>query len=215
LKLIREEIEDVEFLAEEKNGKKSFYIKGPFLAADCVNRNKRCYESRILDPAVNRYIKENVDTGRALGELSHPEGPQINLDRVSHRIVDLHKEGNYWMGKARILDTPMGRIASSLLNDGVKLGVSSRGMGSLVERNGINYVGEDYYISTCADLVSDPSGPDCFVQGIMEGKEWFYDTEGKLRAADVARHTIESHAFTGTLTEEAYLKVFARYLQSL
>lgn len=214
MKLIREEVEDVEFLVEQNNGKKAFYIVGPFLAADCVNRNKRCYESRILDPAVKRYIKENVDTARALGELSHPDGPQINLDRVSHRITELHKEGNNWIGKARILETPMGRIASALLNDGVKLGVSSRGMGSLQSRNGVNYVGEDFMLATAADLVSDPSGPDCFVNGIMESKEWIWDN-GLLREQEVARSRdrINEAARCGRLNEQTLIE-FERLLLS-
>jgi hypothetical protein len=214
MKLIVEEIDDVEFIVEEKNGKKSHYIQGPFLAGDVVNRNKRCYESRILDPAVQRYMADYLHKGRALGELSHPSGPQINLDRVSHKIVEMRKEGSNWMGKAKILETPMGRIASSLLSDGVTLGVSSRGMGSLVERNGINYVGEDYLIASLGDIVADPSGPDCFVTGLYENKEWVWDN-GLLREVDVRRmqQRIEDSVPSGRLNEQI-LEEFRNFLLS-
>ena len=193
MKLIREEIEAVEVLYEEKEGKKHFYIQGPFLQGDIKNRNGRIYESRILAKEVNRYNEQYISKNRAMGELGHPDGPTVNLDRVSHKITSLKQEGSNFIGRAKILETPMGRIAGALLNDGVTLGVSSRGMGSLTQRNGVNYVGEDFMLATAADIVADPSAPDAFVQGIMEGKEWVWDN-GLLREQDVerVRHQIES-----------------------
>jgi hypothetical protein len=184
MKLIREEIESVEVLTEESNGKKHFYITGPFLQGDIKNRNGRIYESRILSKEVQRYSENYIDKNRAMGELGHPSGPTVNLDRVSHKITSLKQEGSNFIGKAKILETPMGRIAGALLNDGVTLGVSSRGMGSLVSRNGTNYVGEDFHLATAADIVADPSAPDAFVQGIMEGKEWVWDN-GLLKEHEV------------------------------
>ena len=184
MKLIREEIESVEVLTEESNGKKHFYITGPFLQGDIKNRNGRIYESRILSKEVQRYNENYIDKNRAMGELGHPSGPTVNLDRVSHKITSLKQEGSNFIGKAKILETPMGRIAGALLNDGVTLGVSSRGMGSLVSRNGTNYVGEDFHLATAADIVADPSAPDAFVQGIMEGKEWVWDN-GLLKEHEV------------------------------
>ena len=175
MKLISEEIESVDILVEENNGKKTLYIQGPFLQAEVVNRNKRCYPLATMMKEVTRYSDEFVLKGRALGELGHPDGPTINLDRVSHKIVELRQEGNNFIGKAQILSTPMGKIASSLLGEGVKLGVSSRGMGSIFQREGINYVGEDFMLATAADIVADPSAPDAFVNGIMEGKEWVWE----------------------------------------
>ena len=193
MKLIREEIEAVEVLTESNNGKKTFYIQGPFLQGDIKNRNGRIYESRILAKEVNRYNEEYVAKNRAMGELGHPDGPTVNLDRVSHKITSLKQEGSNFMGKAKILETPMGRIAGALLNDGVTLGVSSRGMGSLVNKNGTNYVGEDFMLATAADIVADPSAPDAFVQGIMEGREWVWDN-GLLKERDIQRvkETIDS-----------------------
>jgi hypothetical protein len=185
MKLIREEIESIQVVTEESNGKKSFYITGPFLQGDIKNRNGRIYESRILAKEVKRYNESYVDKGRAMGELGHPDGPTVNLDRVSHKITSLMQEGSNFIGKAKILSTPMGRIAEALLNDGVTLGVSSRGMGSLQNRNGVNYVGEDFHLATAADIVADPSAPDAFVQGIMEGKEWVWDN-GLLKEREVA-----------------------------
>lgn len=193
MKLIREEIESVELLTEEKDGKKTFYIKGPFLQGDIKNRNGRIYESRVLAKEVARYHENFISRGRALGELGHPDGPTINLDRVSHNITELYQDGSNFIGKAKILNTPMGKIASGLLGDGVTLGVSSRGMGSLVQREGANYVGEDFHLATAADIVADPSAPDAFVQGIMEGKEWVWDN-GLLKECDIAKvkETIDS-----------------------
>ena len=191
MKLIREEIETVEVLTEEKDGKKSFYIQGPFLQGDIKNRNGRIYESRVLAKEVARYNENFIQRNRALGELGHPDGPTVNLDRVSHNITELYQDGSNFIGKAKILNTPMGKIAAGLLGDGVQLGVSSRGMGSLVQREGVNYVGEDFHLATAADIVADPSAPDAFVQGILEGKEWIWDT-GLLKECDIeqVKHTI-------------------------
>ena len=176
MKLIREEIEQVEVIVESRNGKKNLYIEGVFLQSEMKNRNGRMYPKQTLMREVNRYNENFVEKGRALGELGHPDGPTVNLDRVSHKIVSLKESGNNFIGKAKILSTPMGKIASNLLGEGVKLGVSSRGVGSLQKtREGINVVGEDFTLATAADIVADPSAPDAFVDGIMEGKEWVWD----------------------------------------
>ena len=176
MKLIREEIESVEFLVEQKNGKKSMYIEGVFLQGNIKNRNGRMYPMETLRREVGRYSENHIQSGRALGELGHPEGPTVNLDRVSHKIVSLRESGSNFVGKAKILNTPMGKIASSLIEEGVKLGVSSRGVGSLQQtKEGFAVVGEDFMLATAADIVADPSAPDAFVSGIMEGKEWVWD----------------------------------------
>ena len=171
MKLITETIESVRTITEEKNGVKTLFIEGPFLVADRPNRNNRIYETKTLKKEVDRYMEEYVTKNRAFGELGHPDSPTINLDRVSHLITNLRQEGSQWIGKAKILETPMGKIAKSLMEGGATLGVSSRGMGSLKEVNGINVVQDDYYLATAADIVADPSAPGAFVQGIMEGKE--------------------------------------------
>ena len=176
MKLIREEIETVDFIVEERNGKKSMFIEGIFLQGDLKNRNGRMYPMETLRREVQRYTENHIQSGRALGELGHPDGPTVNLDRVSHKIVSLKENGSNFIGKAKILSTPMGKIAESLINEGVKLGVSSRGIGSLKQtREGVNIVGDDFMLSTAADIVSDPSAPDAFVEGIMEGKDWVWD----------------------------------------
>ena len=176
MKLIREEIESVEFVVESKNGKKSLYIEGVFLQGNIKNRNGRMYPMETLRREVGRYNENHVQSGRALGELGHPDGPTVNLDRVSHKIVSLRESGANFIGKAKILNTPMGKIASSLIEEGVKLGVSSRGIGSLkMTKEGINVVGDDFMLATAADIVADPSAPDAFVEGIMEGKDWVWD----------------------------------------
>ena len=176
MKLIREEIESVEFLVENRNGKKSMYIEGVFLQGDIKNRNGRMYPMETLRKEVGRYNENHVQSGRALGELGHPDTPTVNLDRVSHKIVSLKESGSNFIGKAKILGTPMGKIASSLVEEGVKLGVSSRGIGSLrPTREGVNVVGDDFMLATAADIVADPSAPDAFVEGIMEGKDWVWD----------------------------------------
>lgn len=211
MKLIREEVEAVEVLVEEKAGKKHFYIQGPFLQGDVKNRNGRIYESSILAKEVNRYNESYVSKNRAMGELGHPDGPTVNLDRVSHKITSLKQEGSNFIGKAKILETPMGRIAGALLNDGVTLGVSSRGMGSLVQRNGANYVGEDFMLATAADIVADPSAPDAFVQGIMEGKEWVWDN-GLLKEHEVARVQKQINDAPAHQLDEAVLNGFYELL---
>ena len=176
MKLIREEIETVEFLVENRNGKKSMYIEGVFLQGNIKNRNGRMYPMETLRKEVGRYNENHVQSGRALGELGHPDTPTVNLDRVSHKIVSLKESGSNFVGKAKILGTPMGEIASSLVEEGVKLGVSSRGIGSLrPTREGVNVVGDDFMLATTADIVADPSAPDAFVEGIMEGKDWVWD----------------------------------------
>jgi len=215
MKLISEEIESVDILTEEKDGKKTLYISGPFLQAEVVNRNKRCYPIQTMVKEVKRYSDEFVSRGRALGELGHPDGPQINLDRVSHKIVSLSQEGNNFMGKAQILKTPMGKIAESLLADGVKLGVSSRGMGSITQQEGISYVGEDFMLATAADIVADPSAPDAFVDGVMEGKEWVW--EGSIlreKQVEQVKSTINTLVDQKKL-EEHKLALFSKFLQDL
>jgi len=182
MKLITEEIEQCKVLVEEKDGKKNMFIEGIFLQGNLKNRNGRMYPVEILEREVGRYTESFVSKGRALGELGHPDGPTVNLDRVSHKIVDLHKEGTNFVGKAKLLETPMGIIAKSLIDEGVTLGVSSRGMGSLRTTNeGYKVVGEDFMLATAADIVADPSAPDAFVNGIMEGVEWVWDA-GILKA---------------------------------
>jgi hypothetical protein len=181
MKLITEEIEKVEVIVEQRNGKKNLFIEGIFLQGGITNRNGRMYPVQTLGREVQRYHENFIVKGRALGELGHPDGPTVNLDRVSHKIVSLRQEGNNFIGKAQILSTPMGKIASSLLDEGVQLGVSSRGVGSLKPTNeGYSVVGEDFTLATAADIVADPSAPDAFVNGIMEGKDWVWDG-GSLR----------------------------------
>ena len=175
MKLITETIEDVQVITEGKGDSKKLYIEGVFLQSELKNRNGRMYPFSVLQKEVNRYNEEYIKTSRALGELGHPDGPTVNLDRVSHRIVSLEEDGTNFRGKAQILDTPMGKIASSLLGEGVKLGVSSRGMGSIDKREDVNVVMDDFMLATAADIVADPSAPDAFVNGIMEGKEWAWD----------------------------------------
>ena len=216
MKLIREEIESVEFLVESKNGKKALYIEGVFLQGDIQNRNGRMYPMATLRKEVARYNDNHIQSGRALGELGHPEGPTVNLDRVSHKIVSLKESGQNFVGKAKILGTPMGKIASSLIEEGVKLGVSSRGIGSLKPtREGVNVVGDDFMLSTAADIVADPSAPDAFVEGIMEGKEWVWDG-GVLRERSAAKAYKEINTLvTQKQLDEKKLDVFNNFLNSL
>ena len=216
MKLIREEIETVEFVTEEKNGKKSLYIEGVFLQGNIKNRNGRMYPMETLAKEVNRYNESNVVTGRALGELGHPDGPTVNLDRVSHKIVSLKESGSNFIGKAKILDTPMGQIAKSLIGEGVKLGVSSRGIGSLKPtKEGFNVVGDDFMLATAADIVADPSAPDAFVEGIMEGKEWVWEgTTLRERLAERTKTKIERLAEQKRL-EEHKIGLFNEFINSL
>ena len=216
MKLIREEIEKVEVLVEGTGKNQKLYIQGPFLQAECVNRNGRMYPLSIMEREVKRYTEQYVQKGRALGELGHPDGPTVNLDRVSHKIVELCREGNNFIGKAQILSTPMGKIAESLLKDGVTLGVSSRGIGSLrPTKEGYSEVGEDFMLATAADIVADPSAPDAFVQGIMEGKEWVWDG-GILREklAEQTKRRINTLIDQKRL-EEHKLDLFNNFLNSL
>ena len=187
MKLITEEVSNVKFITEGKGSKKKLYIEGTFLQGEIKNRNGRVYPVSTLANEVTRYNESFVNKGRALGELGHPDGPTVNLDRVSHKITSLRQEGNNFIGKAQILNTPMGKIASSLIEEGVVLGVSSRGIGSLREENGVKYVGEDFQLATAADIVADPSAPDAFVNGIMEGKEWVW--EGGILREELASQT--------------------------
>jgi len=214
MKLITETIEDVKLITEEKNGKKLLYIEGVFLQSELKNRNGRMYPFGVLDREVKRYNEEYIKSKRALGELGHPDGPTINLDRVSHRITDLRAEGNNFIGKAQILDTPMGNIAKNLLDEGVQLGVSSRGMGSIQKSEDCNVVADDFMLTTAADIVADPSAPDAFVNGIMEGKEWVW-CNGILKETEVAKYKGIMDASARQELEEKTLKVFEDFLGKL
>ena len=217
MKLIREEIEDVKILEESRNGKKSLYIEGIFLQGNIKNRNGRMYPMETLQKEVGRYIKEQVAEGRAVGELGHPDSPTVNLDRVSHKIISLRESGSNFIGKAKILEsTPMGKIASGLLSEGVKLGVSSRGIGSLKPtKEGFNVVSDDFMLATAADIVADPSAPDAFVHGVMEGKEWVWEgTVLKERKAEEIKSAIDTLAGKKRL-EEHKLDLFNEFINSL
>ena len=216
MKLITEEISEVKFITEGKGAKKKMYIEGVFLQGNLKNRNGRMYPVDTLAKEVSRYNESFVAKGRAVGELGHPDGPTVNLDRVSHKIVDLHQEGNNFVGKAQLLETPMGKIAKSLLAEGVTLGVSSRGIGTLKEdRDGLKVVGEDFQLATAADIVADPSAPDAFVNGIMEGKEWVWEG-GILREqfVDQTKKRINTLVDQNTL-EEHKLGLFTDFLSNL
>tara|TARA_R100000008_G_scaffold85819_1_gene76763 strand:- start:223 stop:873 length:651 start_codon:yes stop_codon:yes gene_type:complete len=216
MKLIREEIENVEVIVEERGGKKNLYIEGVFLQGDIKNRNGRMYPAMTLAKEVARYNEAFVGKGRALGELGHPDGPTVNLDRVSHKITSLRQEGSNFVGRAKILNTPMGAIAKNLLDEGVKLGVSSRGVGSVRTNNeGVNIVGEDFMLATAADIVADPSAPDAFVDGIMEGKDWVWDG-GVLRERAAARTYKQINTLASSRElQENKLKLFQNFLGSL
>ena len=216
MKLITEEISQVKIISEGRGSNKTLHIEGVFLQGGIKNRNGRMYPVETLSKEVNRYCESFVGKGRALGELGHPEGPTVNLDRVSHKITSLVKEGNNFRGKATLLDTPMGKIAQSLLGEGVMLGVSSRGVGSLKEdHSGTKVVGEDFQLATAADIVADPSAPDAFVNGIMEGKEWVWEG-GLLREqlAEKTKKAIDTLAGQGAL-EEHKLGLFSNFLNNL
>ena len=186
VKLISESAEDIEYIVEEKeNGKKNYKIRGIFMQADVKNRNGRVYPLEVLQKEVAKYNKNFIRENRAFGELGHPEGPTVNLERVSHMVTELHPDGKNFIGEAKIIETPMGKIVKNLIDEGAKLGVSSRGMGSLEQKNGANYVRDDFYLATAADIVADPSAPNAFVEGIMEGKEWVWN-HGSLVEAHVA-----------------------------
>ena len=216
MKLITEQIDDVEVIVENRNGKKSMFIEGIFLQGDIQNRNGRMYPMNTLRKEVQRYNESFVSSGRAVGELGHPEGPTVNLDRVSHKIVSLKESGSNFVGKAKILSTPMGVIAQNLIDEGVKLGVSSRGLGTLaVNEDGIKVVSDDFMLATAADIVSDPSAPDAFVSGIMEGKDWVWD--GGIVREQLAKKTYKT---INTLVdnkqlEENKLGLFQNFLSNL
>ncbi len=216
MKLITEQIDDVEVIVENRNGKKSMFIEGIFLQGDIQNRNGRMYPMNTLRREVQRYNESFVESGRAVGELGHPEGPTVNLDRVSHKIVSLKESGSNYIGKAKILSTPMGKIAQSLIDEGVKLGVSSRGLGTLdVNEQGVKVVSDDFTLATAADIVADPSAPDAFVAGIMEGKNWVWD--GGVVREQLAAKTYKQ---VNTLVdqkqlEENKLGLFNQFLSNL
>ena len=216
MKLIREEFVDTKFIIEEKLGKKKeYFIEGIFLQSELKNRNGRMYPESVMDREVARYIQESVKMNRAYGELGHPDTPSINLDRVSHMIVDLRKEGTNYIGRAKIMETPMGNIARGLLDGGANLGVSSRALGSLkVNQEGINVVQDDFMLSTAADIVADPSAPDAFVRGIMESKEWVF-VDGKF----VEKHIEEVQSFIKKTSsknlQEAKIKAFQHFLSKI
>ena len=216
MKLITEQIEDVQILSEEKNGKKNLYIEGTFLQGEIKNRNGRMYPINTLRREVDKYNESFVKNGRALGELGHPDGPTVNLDRVSHLITSLVQEGNNFKGRARILDTPMGNIAKNLLGEGVKLGVSSRGIGSLQEtRDGAKVVADDFMLATAADIVADPSAPDAFVNGIMEGKEWVWNN-GIIQESEINQMKKQiDNAASRKILEERRISAFSKFLNSL
>jgi hypothetical protein len=214
MKLIRETVEEVKVITENKNGVKTLFITGPFLVAEKQNKNGRMYRSETLAKEVGRYNEEYVTKGRAFGELGHPDTPSINLDRVSHLITNLKQEDNIWVGKAKILETPMGKIAKSLMEGGACLGVSSRGMGSLKEVNGVNVVQDDYYLATAADIVADPSAPGAFVQGIMEGREWVWNN-GMIQEMDVNAYYNQIKNAKQKQIDEISLKIFENFLSKL
>jgi hypothetical protein len=217
MKLITETVQDVRYLTEKKeDGGKAYYIEGPFLQTEIANRNGRIYRKHIMEKEVDRYIREYVNTKRAFGELGHPDGPSINLDRVSHMIVGLKEDGNNYIGKAKIMtETPMGRIVKNLIDEGAQLGVSSRGMGSLVQtKEGINEVQDDFYLATAGDIVADPSAPDAFVRGIMEGKEWVL-VEGRFMERDFDRTRNFIKQTAGKDLNEAKIQAFQDFMQRL
>jgi hypothetical protein len=214
MKLISEEIQQAEYIVEEVSGKKNYKIRGVFLQSDIKNRNGRIYENDILSKEVDRYSKEFIDKKRAFGELGHPDGPTVNLERVSHMITSLKAEGKNFIGEAKIMDTPYGKIVKGLIDEGAQLGVSSRGMGSLVTKGGANYVGKDFYLATAADIVADPSAPDAFVEGIMESKEWVWDN-GILVEKDIEAWKREIQSAKSRALDEAKVKVFSDFLRKL
>ena len=214
MKLITEEIQDAEYIVEESNGKKNYAIKGIFMQADVKNRNGRVYPSEILQREVVRYNREFINKNRAFGELGHPEGPTVNLERVSHMVKALYPDGKNFMGEAKVLDTPYGKIVKNLIDEGAKLGVSSRGMGTLYQKNGANYVKDDFYLATAADIVADPSAPDAFVEGIMEGKEWVWDS-GHLKEQDIDKLKLQIVQAKRTQLADVKARVFESFLKNL
>jgi hypothetical protein len=216
MKLIREVFDTTNVIVEEKLGKpKQYFIEGVFLQSEITNRNGRMYKESTMDREVGRYLKEAVEMNRAYGELGHPEGPGINLDRVSHMITSLRKEGTNYIGRAKILDTPMGQIAKGLLEGGANLGVSSRAMGSLKTNNeGVQVVQDDFMLSTAADIVADPSAPDAYVRGIMEGKEWTF-VDGKFVEQNIEEVKSFIKKTSSRNLEEAKIRAFQHFLSKI
>lgn len=214
MKLITEKVNDAKFLTEETGGKKNYFLEGTFLQSELQNRNGRIYPKHILEREVNRYIKEYVEPKRAFGELGHPDSPTINLDRVSHMIVSLKEDGNNFIGKAKILDTPMGRIVKNLIDEGAMLGVSSRGMGSLKAIKEAHLVQDDYYLATAADIVADPSAPDALMHGIMEGKEWVWGTSG-IQEVDLTEMKTQISKAKQKQLDEIALNIFKNFISKL
>ena len=215
MKLITEQNNDIEVLTEEKDGKKSTYIKGVFLQTEITNRNGRMYKFDTMNREVSKYNEDFVNRGRALGELGHPEGPTLNLDRVSHKIVELYPEGTNFIGKAKLMETPMGKIAKSLLEEGVQLGVSSRGLGSIKKEGSCSVVADDFILSTAADIVADPSAPDAFVEGIYEGREWV-TVDGKFKEQQIEEiKAAIDNAPTPQELQERKISAFAAFLRSI
>ena len=214
MKLISEEISQAEYIVEEANGNKNYKIRGVFLQSDLRNRNGRVYPKDILEKEVKRYNAEFINKKRAFGELGHPDGPTVNLERVSHMITKLYPDGTNFIGEAKIMNTPYGKIVKGLIDEGAQLGVSSRGMGSLEQRGGANYVKDDFYLATAADIVADPSAPDAFVEGIMENKEWVWDN-GVLVEKNIDAWKREIESAKRNALAEAKVKVFQNFLKNL
>ena len=216
MKLITEVMDEnaIEFITEENNGQKSHYIKGVFMQAEQKNRNGRIYPKKVLDEQVRKYINNYVIQNRAFGELGHPDGPVVNLERVSHMIKELNEDGNNWVGKAKIMDTPYGKIVKNLIDEGAKLGVSSRGMGSLRNVKGTNIVQDDFHLATAADIVADPSAPEAFVEGVMEGKEWVWDN-GVIKEREIEKIRNELTNAKRKQLEETKLNLFKSFLSKL
>ena len=214
MKLISEEVTNAEYLVEEKNGKKEYKIRGVFLQSNVKNRNGRVYPREILVREVNRYTKEFINKNRAFGELGHPDGPTVNLERVCHMVKSLIPDGDNFIGEAKIMDTPYGKIVKGLIDEGAQLGVSSRGMGSIVTRNGVNYVKDDFYLATAADIVADPSAPDAFVEGIMESRNWVWEN-GILKEKEIEAWKNQVRMARQRSLEEVKIKVFESFLKKL
>ena len=214
MKLITETIENIEVLKEERNGKKDYKIRGVFMQADIKNRNGRVYPVATLAKEVKRYNEQFINKKRAFGELGHPDGPTVNLERVSHMITSLKPEGKNFVGEAKIMDTPYGKIVKNLIDEGAQLGVSSRGMGSLQSGSQGNVVGKDFYLATAADIVADPSAPDAFVEGIMEGKEWVWDN-GVLKSMEVEKYKEEIEKTKRAELAEKKASIFKHFLSKI
>tara|TARA_R110002074_G_scaffold169060_2_gene330680 strand:+ start:590 stop:1240 length:651 start_codon:yes stop_codon:yes gene_type:complete len=216
MKLITEVMDEqcIEFITEDNNGEKNHYIKGVFMQAEQKNRNGRVYPKKVLDEQVRKYVNSYVEQNRAFGELGHPDGPVVNLERVSHMIKELKEDGNNWVGKAKIMDTPYGKIVKNLIDEGAKLGVSSRGMGSLKNVRGTNIVQDDFYLATAADIVADPSAPEAFVEGVMEGKEWVWNN-GIIKEQEIENIRNELTKAKRKQLEESKLRLFKSFLSKL